>query len=223
MGFTKKQAIDTYGRAESAGIDNTPGVDSIPAVGDIEPVKEGEIYDIKLTADFIWSNLNNVFTNCVIPIQNHFDANGVSIGITSAYRSVRWNYNQGGVDNSHHIYGYAVDLISLKHSSAEIVNWCISNLPEWNQLIWEFPENGDFSPSNKNCSWVHISYIEGNNPKITSLASKLPDLHEQYADSDTLRNGQYSHYIKMADMQKVALAKGDIEEDGDVMASNINY
>lgn len=193
--FTRKHAINTYGKAEAQGINNIPGVDT-----DTDP---------KLTSDFIYSNLDKLFTNVVVPIQNHFDANGTDIGLTSAYRSKAWNRAVGGVDDSHHTYGYAVDLISVNNTSADIINWCVLNLPAWHQLIWEFPEKGNFnSSSNVNCSWVHVSFIEGNNPKVISLASKLDKLHTAYEEGDTFRRGAYTHYIKEADILKLQEAQG---------------
>ena len=55
---------------------------------------------------------------------------------------------------------------------------------------------------------MHISYIEGNNPRVISVASNLESLHNSYNDSDTLRRGTYTHYIKQADIDKLNDAKG---------------
>ena len=192
--FTRKHVISTNGKAEELGINNIPGID----------VNRNPV----LTSDYIYTNLDKLFTNCIIPIQNHFDANGTNIGITSAYRCMQYNQFIGGVDNSHHTHGYAADIIAVNNTAAEIVNWSINNLPAWNQLIWEFPEKGMFTNSNVDCSWVHISYIEGNNPKTISLASKLESLHTSYGDGDTLRRGAYTHYIKTADIEKLNEAQG---------------
>jgi hypothetical protein len=195
--FTRAHAISTYGKAEIVGINNEPGIDVDT--------------DSKLTSNFIYTNLDKLFTNCVIPIQNAFDVEGVNIGITSCYRSKAWNEYVEGVEDSHHISGYAVDLISTKHPTYVLFNWCKDNLPLWNQLIWEFPEKGPFIGSGKDCSWVHISFIEGNNPKTLSVASALDSLHDLYTDSDTFRRGNYTHHIKEADLKLLAEAKGDNE------------
>ena len=196
--FTRAQAISTHGKAEAAGFNNEPGIDV-----DTDP---------SLTADFIWSNLDKLFTNCIIPIQNGFDTseNGLNIGITSAYRSKAWNEYEGGVDDSHHIKGYAADIISTKFPTYVLFNWCKDNLPVWNQLIWEFPEKGSFITSGKDCSGVHVSYIEGDNPKTLSVASNLNILHELYQDGDTFRRENYTHYIKEADILKLSEAKGEL-------------
>ena len=51
----------------------------------------------------------------------------------------------------------------------------LQNLPLYNQLIWEYPERGDYAIGYKendvgqgsatNFSWVSITYIKDNNPK----------------------------------------------------------
>ena len=63
--FTRKHAISTNGKAEELGINNIPGID----------VNRNPV----LTSDYIYTNLDKLFTNCIIPIQNHFDANGTNI------------------------------------------------------------------------------------------------------------------------------------------------
>jgi hypothetical protein len=73
--------------------------------------------------------------------------------------------------------------------------WAITNLPEWNQIIWEYPERGQFSPNNMNSSWLSISYIEGNNPKTKSLSSNFEKLHKESENEKTIRVGNYTHNI----------------------------
>ena len=48
-------------------------------------------------------------------------------------------------------------------------------------------------------SWIHISYIEGNNPKTTSLSSKKKQLHKEYESPTTVTIGNYTHNIVFAD------------------------
>ena len=178
--FNKKENIySSY--AVNNDINNYPGIDT-----DIDPT---------LTEDFIFNNLNLLNQRCIGPLQDAFG----DIGITSAYRCKSLNKALGGVENSQHIKGYAVDLISIGSPSSLLWNWCFQNLPTWNQLIWEYPEKGQFSNSNTNPSWLHISYIEGNNPKITSIATKREDLHELYIGENTYKNGEYTHGITLAD------------------------
>jgi len=186
--FNKK--LNIYSQtAANKGINNVPGVD-------IDT-------DDTLTYENIMGNLEALHTNCVGPILDHFNnlpgSSGNSIGITSAYRSKALNaaLNPPGVTNSQHIRGYAIDLIYIEGESSLVFNWAIQNLPSWNQIIWEFPEKGKF-PKNPP-SWVHISYIEGNNPRVMSLASDRESLHEAYKGENTLRKGSYTHGITEAD------------------------
>ena len=77
-------------------------------------------------------------------------------------------------------------------------------MPLYNQLIWEYPERGDFNGgSNIDCSWVHISYIEGDNTKKTSLSTTRKDLHEMYASELTTQKGNFTHGINLADQNLI--------------------
>ena len=110
----------------------------------------------------------------------------------------------GGVENSQHIFGYAIDIVSDNFPASLIWNWCYQNLPLYNQLIWEYPERGDFNGgSNIDCSWVHISYIEGDNTKKTSLSTTRKDLHEMYASELTTQKGNFTHGINLADQNLI--------------------
>ena len=152
--------------------------------------------DASLTAEFIWGNLSKLYQNCVNPI---LDAFGNKVRITSAYKSCEVEKILGGNQNSQHTRGYAIDLVSVSHPSSLLWNWCFQNLPSWNQLIWEYPEKGDFITNTLDFSWIHISYIPGNNPKLTSISSKREDLHEMYKNQKTNKIGNYTHGINLAD------------------------
>lgn len=192
--FNKKLNIYSKSAADK-GINNVPGVDLDT--------------DGTLTYEFIMGNLESLHSNCVGPILDHFNnlpgSSGNSIGITSAYRCKELNSSLSppGVKNSQHIKGYAIDLIYIEGESSEIFNWAIQNLPKWNQIIWEFPEKGKF-PKNPP-SWVHISYIEGNNPRVMSLASNRESLHEAYIGENTVRSpsGTYTHGITESDQSLI--------------------
>ena len=173
------------------GINNYPGVD----------INE----DCSLTSDFIWSNLSLVHQHCIYPLCLAF---GDSIRITSAYRCLALNKHLGGIPNSQHVKGYAIDLVSTEHPSSMLFNWCYQNLPAYHQLIWEHPERPNFTgidthpyPNmpNTQFSWIHISYIQDDNPKTSSLSSKKNDLHEMYETENTVKIGKYTHGIVFAD------------------------
>tara|TARA_R110001592_G_scaffold132517_1_gene347188 strand:+ start:1127 stop:1708 length:582 start_codon:yes stop_codon:yes gene_type:complete len=185
MSFKLKSYI--YSRtAENKGIDNIPGIDVDS--------------DSKLTSEYIIGNLEKLHNKCIDPIMRHFnnlpDSNGNSIGVTSVYRSKALNAAVKGVENSQHIQGMACDLIYTEGSTSEIYNWAIANIPTFNQIIWEFPEKGDFSSGNLNASWVHIAYNEEDNKKTKSLASDREDLHEYFKTPNTERRGQYTHGLE---------------------------
>ena len=105
--------------------------------------------------------------NCFDKIKRAFP----DLAITSAYRSNALNNAIGGSpSNSEHIKGQAIDIRSKNATTSEIFNWCCDNLSEWNNLLWAYPEREDES-------WVHISYIKGNNKKYKTLATEREDIH----------------------------------------------
>ena len=168
-------------KAEKLNINNFPGVD-----------KEK---DPCFTFDFIVNNLNLVHQHCITPLMEAFDGH---IAITSAYRCMELNRAMGGNPNSQHVRGSAIDLVSFKFPTSLLYNWCFQNLPNWNQLIWEYPERGPYIPNNPNFSWIHISWIQGNNPKTSSLSSNREDIHEMCQNEKTKRIGNYTHNIAFA-------------------------
>ena len=191
MAFTLLQNIKSK-KAEELGINNFPGVD----IG-IDPT---------LTYDFIVRNLSRLHANCISPIMEAFGEN--NIGITSAYRCMELNREVKGVENSQHIKGCAIDLVSINHPTSKIFNWAVQNLPDYYQLIWEYPEKGLFNnPNNFDPSWIHISLTDGFNPKTNSIATKMEKVHQAYIDNIELqipvitpyRSGDYTHNISKAD------------------------
>ena len=181
--FLYKQLIASK-LAKNQGISNIPGVDV-----DSDPI---------LTEQYIKNNLQLLFSKCVSPLMAAFPE---EIGITSAYRCKALNAAIKpipGVKNSLHTRGQAVDLISVSRPSSELWNWCYNNLPDYYQIIWEYPELGVFKPGKKT-SWIHISYKEDKNIKINSVASKLEILHKELISENTYRKGNYTHGINSAD------------------------
>tara|TARA_B100001094_G_scaffold226291_1_gene220684 strand:+ start:1487 stop:2074 length:588 start_codon:yes stop_codon:yes gene_type:complete len=185
MAFKLKSYI--YSReAENRGINNMPGVD----VGS----------DPKLTPEYIIGNLELLHNKVVDPIMRHFNnlegSSGNSIGVTSVYRCKELNEVVGGVETSQHIQGMACDIIYTEGFASEVYNWAINNLPTWNQIIWEFPEKGQFSSGNTDSEWVHVAYNENDNKKTKSLASEKENLHEYYKNNESSRRGQYTHDLE---------------------------
>ena len=182
MAFKVKHCIKSK-TAEDNNINNVPGVDV-----DKDPC---------LTYNFIINNLQKLHFYCVNPIIQAFGIE--NIFISSAYRCIELNTLIGGHLDSPHIQGYAVDLKVKNYSSATLWNWCYQNLPNYHQLIWEYPELGEFSNNFDPCSWVHISYVENNNIRTSSFSSKRLDLHEMYKSENTNKRGNMTHNISLAD------------------------
>tara|TARA_R110001592_G_scaffold32310_1_gene113343 strand:+ start:14 stop:2029 length:2016 start_codon:yes stop_codon:yes gene_type:complete len=152
---------------EGGTINNYPGIDTYP------------------TTDEIINNLKAVMINCIDKIKVAFP----DLIITSAYRSNKLNNSIGGSpSNSEHIKGQAIDIKSKNAPTSKIFNWCCENLPEWNNLLWAYPER-------ENESWIHISYINENNKKYKTIATEREDIHEKY---NGLRRGNFQE-IKLAE------------------------
>lgn len=90
------------------------------------------------------------------PLRNWW---GSPIKIGSGYRSEVLNRAVGGVSNSQHKKGQAVDLCidGDKEKGKKWFNYIKDNL-EFDQLIWEHNAKGSY--------WVHVSYVNtGGNRK----------------------------------------------------------
>ena len=173
--------------AKDNNINNYPGVDT-----DLDPC---------LTETFVWSNIQSLYQNCIDPIVKTFGSDFIKL--TSVYKSSKLERFLGGNPNSQHVWGYAADIISTKHPTSLIWNWCFENLPSWNQLIWEYPERGRFTQIDQDYSWIHISFVKENNPKITSISSKVEKIHKIYEGELTTRLGDYTHGITLADENSI--------------------
>jgi hypothetical protein len=98
------------------------------------------------------------------PIREHFKK---PIFISSMYRGIPLNVAIGGSKTSQHTGGEAMDIDmgdKGKPSNFEIFQYIKNNL-EFDQLIWEFG-------SDKNPSWVHVSYSKHRNRKQVLKARK---------------------------------------------------
>ena len=85
--------------------------------------------------------------------------------------------------------------------SSTLFNWCKFNIPQYHQLIWEYPEKGNYALYSKSFSWVHISYIKGDNFKINSLSSTDPKIHRAYQDEHTFYLDNFTHKIGLANQK----------------------
>ncbi len=173
--------------AQANEIDNIPGSDRVWGKED-------------LSSDNIKLSLHRLFKYCINPITTAFGR--YNVALTSVYRNKEVNKILGGVENSQHIFGYAADIVLTNNEpSSKLFNWCRFNLPEYHQLIWEYPERGIYLPSeseNLPFSWVHISYIKGDNYKTNSVSSTDPKIHKAYEDEKTFNIDNFTHKISTA-------------------------
>jgi hypothetical protein len=100
----------------------------------------------------IIDNLQLLHKNIVIPLLHYFGSEGLMI--TSGYRCERLNTAVGGVSNSDHLKGMAVDL-----------NYFVNGVKS-DQLIWDAVKSLELQykqlGNEHNLDWVHIAYDENN-------------------------------------------------------------
>lgn len=70
---------------------------------------------------------NETLVRAAIKLREHFNA---PVTISSGLRCPTHNANEGGVSNSRHILGKAMDFKVQGKTSAQVVSWIKSNLPE---------------------------------------------------------------------------------------------
>ena len=81
-----------------------------------------------------------LFENVMQPIRDKFG----KVIVTSAYRNPHLNKMVGGIEDSQHVSGQAVDFVVRSTNHKKVCQWIIDNL-EFDQLILE-------------PSWIHVSY-----------------------------------------------------------------
>lgn len=77
--------------------------------------------------------------------------------ILSGFRCDALNEAVGGVERSQHVWGSrgaAVDLEAASVSNVDLGKWIQKNLPDWDQLIFEFTSEND-----RHAGWIHVSYV----------------------------------------------------------------
>ena len=108
--------------------------------------------------DWVVENLKAIAENVFQPLREGL---GVPIYVSSGYRSPDLNVAISGSKRSQHMEGRALDLdadVFGGTSNCDIFHYIKNNL-EFDQLIWEFGDEG--SPD-----WIHVSFIhDGRNRK----------------------------------------------------------
>lgn len=94
--------------------------------------------------------LDNMLELIFYVLQPLRDKLGKPIIITSGYRCPRLNQAVGGVKNSQHLEGKAVDIVVNGMSPNDLIAFILKSGIEFDQLINEK-------------TWVHISFSKGHN------------------------------------------------------------
>jgi len=92
-------------------------------------------------------NMRRVAEECFEPIRIFV---GKKIYISSFYRCEKLNQLVGGVNNSNHLYGYAIDMAITIYggkTNEEVFEWAKENI-DFDELLWEGGYDG----------WIHIAY-----------------------------------------------------------------
>ena len=153
--------------AKANNINNLPGID--------KDYKKSNIIN----------NLKKLMENVGDKIYEQYN----DVVISSGYRSNQLNKELNGADNSQHIYGEAIDIQVPSRNTSEVFNWAVSNIPAYDQIIWEFPEKGE-------SSWIHISYSFFNrNDKL--LATNNTTLRTTYNGEGTYTSITFADQLKV--------------------------
>jgi len=143
---TKLSKYVTLQMAVNSNTARSKGIDNTPTNTDVE-------------------NLKKVCSLVYDKVYERFNGN---VKINSGYRSKELNKAVGGVSNSGHLVGKALDIDGTNGvKNSDIFDYIKNNIPEFDQLIWEY---GNKTQPN----WVHISYDTSRNRKSTfSIPSGL--------------------------------------------------
>lgn len=95
----------------------------------------------------VFDNMLDLIICCLQPIRNYI---GKPVIVSSGYRSQVLNHMVGGVSNSQHLTGCAVDINVQGLTVKELIQKIKGSGVEYDQLIDEG-------------SWVHISYVRSKN------------------------------------------------------------
>ena len=110
-------------------------------------------------------NVRALVLNVLQPMS---DVLGGSTRISSGFRCDELNTILKGADNSDHVYGKAGDIENTTLSNIKLAEWIDDNIPEFKQLILEYPDRDD-----DYAGWIHISYDENNNKREVLTAIKV--------------------------------------------------
>lgn len=106
-------------------------------------------------------NLILVCVNVLEPVRKVFGR----VRVNSGYRSLALNMAINPMTStinklSKHCLGQAVDFEVDGVANVVIAEWCVNNLPSWDQIILEF-----YTPGQPNSGWVHGGWVLGTQRK----------------------------------------------------------
>jgi len=93
-------------------------------------------------------------------IRGHY---GVPVHIHSCYRAPAVNAAVGGSATSAHRFALAADFTVEGRGIKEVCEWCSQNVVGYDQIIYEFGENG----------WIHIGFSNNSPRKQCLTATKV--------------------------------------------------
>jgi len=99
-------------------------------------------------------------------VRDHYDA---PVRVLSCYRTPAVNLAVGGSPTSAHRYALAADFTVDGVSNEDVARWCAENIPNYDQIINEFPPSG----------WVHIGFTK-NEPRKQLLTAVKDGMHTVY-------------------------------------------
>ena len=87
---------------------------------------------------------------------------GQPIRVNSFFRGKELNAALKGAEQSQHLTGQAIDLISNGKMTNSDIFYLIKNNYDYDKLIWEMGDE-------KNPDWIHVSYVKGENRKKNTI------------------------------------------------------
>lgn len=93
-------------------------------------------------------------------VREHF---GLPVRVLSCYRSPIVNQAVGGSATSAHRFALAADITIQGVPNIKVCEWCATNIPEYDQVIYEFGEGG----------WCHLGFTNKEPRKQYLAATKV--------------------------------------------------
>lgn len=101
------------------------------------------------------NNLKLICVNVLEPVRKVYGP----VTVNSGYRSMALNMVINPMTTtltkvSKHCLGQAVDFEVPGIENVTLANWCVANIPDFDQVILEF-----YTPGDPNSGWVHVSWV----------------------------------------------------------------